>query len=59
MKNTNSNTKSFTFQLAAKQSKTDAKSKQWQMRDGVTLAGCTGPDARASQRFSYDGGVYC
>ena len=59
MKNTNAKMKSFTFQLAAKQNKTDSQTKQWQVRDGVAVAGCTGPDARASQRFSYDGSYYC
>lgn len=51
--------KSFAFKLA-----TDAKQKadkQWQVRDGVAVAGCSGPDARADRAFPYrrDGGIYC
>lgn len=59
MKNTNSNTKSFAFKLAAKQGKTDTQRKSWQVRDGVAVAGCTGPDARAGRYPGRDNGIYC
>lgn len=55
MKNTDK--KSFAFQLASKQ-KAD-NSKQWKIRDGIAVAGCTGPNERYSTFRSYDGGVYC
>lgn len=55
----------FAFQLASNprveqsQNKAD-ETQKWQPRDGVAIAGCTGPDARASSRiFGYDNGIYC
>ncbi|HEY1138063.1 MAG TPA: hypothetical protein VGE64_11305 [Xanthomonadaceae bacterium] len=44
--------KTFAFQLAstqasAQQTAEKTEDKQWQVRDGVAVAGCTGPDARA------------
>ncbi len=56
--------KTFAFQLAARQAKTDGKRKQWQVRDGVAVAGCTGPDARESIDIwgtprGRDKGYYC
>jgi hypothetical protein len=58
-KNAHSNTKSFAFQLAAKQGKTDTQRAPWQIRDGVSVAGCSGPDARASKYPGRDNGIYC
>ena len=55
----------FAFQLASTPSleqnhDTSNETQQWQPRDGVAIAGCTGRDARASSRiFGYDNGIYC
>ncbi len=57
--NLNPNAKSFAFQLAAKQDKSDTQRKPWQIRDGVSIAGCSGPDARASRYPGRDNGIYC
>lgn len=61
MKNLNKESKIFAFKLAekAEQSKTSTK---WQARDGVATAGCTGPEARATDRFRWggrDNGIWC
>ncbi len=59
------NQKLFAFKLAdqedaKKAQNLDTDAGKWQARDGVAIAGCTGPDARASSRmFGYDGGIYC
>ena len=49
------NKKTFAFQLASVQ-KTDAKTdgKQWQVRDGVAVAGCTDPTGNGDYRESID-----
>lgn len=44
------NKKTFAFQLASQQ-KTD---KQWQVRDGVAVAGCTDPTRVGDFRESID-----
>jgi|688.fasta_scaffold1715745_1 hypothetical protein len=55
----------FAFQLASNQraeqsQDTTNEPLKWQPRDGIAVAGCTGPDARASSRiFGYDNGIYC
>jgi hypothetical protein len=45
------NKKTFAFQLASQQ-KTD--NKQWQVRDGVAVAGCTDPTNQGLHRESVD-----
>ena len=49
------NKKTFAFQLASMR-KADAKTdpKTWQVRDGVAVAGCTGPDGLQNYRESVD-----
>ena len=44
------NKKTFAFQLASQQ-KTD---KQWQVRDGVAVAGCTDPTDQGLHRADID-----
>jgi hypothetical protein len=57
----NDKTKSFAFKLANDAQKKDDRKQPWQARDGVAIAGCSGPDARADRQFPYrrDGGIYC
>ncbi|SFM05732.1 MULTISPECIES: hypothetical protein [Rugamonas] len=62
MKNQNQ-TKLFAFKLAAKKEQETKAAPQWKQRDGVALAGCSGPDARAD-RFGggsagRDNGIWC
>ena len=47
--------KTFAFQLASMQ-KVDAKTEenQWQVRDGVAVAGCTDPTGNGDYRASTD-----
>ncbi len=54
-------TKSFAFKLAVDTKQKNDKQQPWQVRDGVAVAGCSGPDARADRAFPYrrDGGAYC
>lgn len=59
------NKKTFAFQLASAQ-KTDTKTdgKQWQVRDGVAVAGCTDPTRTGDFRFNSsiygrDKGAWC
>lgn len=58
---TQDKSKSFAFKLAADAQKNNEKKAVWQPRDGVAIAGCTGPDARANRQFPYgrDAGIYC
>lgn len=61
--------KSFAFQLAsAKKPVKATEEKQWQVRDGVAVAGCTDPARTGDYRDSYDiwgtyrgrdGGYWC
>lgn len=53
--------KSFAFKLATDARTNEDKKTAWQVRDGVAVAGCTGPDARANRQFPYgrDAGIYC
>jgi hypothetical protein len=58
---TDNKTKSFAFKLAVDTKQKTDKQQAWQVRDGVAVAGCSGPDARADRSFPYrrDGGIYC
>jgi len=56
---TQDTSKSFAFKLAAGAQKKEDKKAAWQVRDAVAVAGCSGPDARASGFFGRDTGVYC
>lgn len=47
--------KVFAFKLADKQTTKQQK----QVRQGVTEAGCSGPDARGSTRWGRDNGIWC
>ncbi len=59
MKNQNA-AKSFAFKLAQKQAVAAKAAPQWKARDGVALAGCSGPDARGDRYpRGYDQGIYC
>lgn len=51
--------KTFAFKLAEKKTKEAKPAPQWQAREGVATAGCSGPDARASLRYGSDNGIYC
>lgn len=56
-------TKLFAFKLAEKKEKEAKPAGQWQVRDGVSVAGCTDPtgefNVRWSQNRGVDNGVYC
>ncbi len=55
----NKEVKLFAFKLA-KQEEGKQEQTQWQVREGVALAGCSGDDARASSRWGgRDNGIYC
>ncbi len=59
MKNLNKESKTFAFKLAEKADKSKANSK-WKARDGVSVAGCSGPDARGNDRYwGRDNGIWC
>ena len=57
--------KLFAFQLAAQRDQQTQPAQQWQVRDGVAVAGCTLVDPegllyRNTDPFGdYDGGIYC
>ncbi|MBL8261276.1 MAG: hypothetical protein JNM58_02535 [Xanthomonadaceae bacterium] len=54
--------RSFAFKLATDAKKQDEKKPAWQVRDGVAVAGCSGPDARADAYTPFyrrDAGFYC
>ena len=59
------NKKTFAFQLASVQkAETKTDGKQWQVRDGVAVAGCTDPTNVGDFRYSSttqgrDRGVWC
>lgn len=60
MKNQNQ-VKLFAFKLAAKKEQEAKTAPQWKQRDGVAVAGCSGPDARAD-RMGFpgrDNGIWC
>ncbi len=55
-------TKSFAFKLAVDAKQKNDKQLPWQVRDGVAISGCTGPDARGNKFVPFyvrDGGYYC
>lgn len=56
-------TKLFAFKLAEKKQEQAKPVTQWQVRDGVSVAGCTDPtgdlNVRYSQSRGVDNGVYC
>jgi hypothetical protein len=59
MKNQNQ-AKLFAFKLAAKKEQECKAAPQWKLRDGVAVAGCTGPDARADRvGGGRDRGIWC
>lgn len=50
----------FAFKLAEKQAKETRQEPTWKVRDGVSVAGCTGEDMRASDQWrGYDAGIWC
>ncbi len=56
MKNFNKESKIFAFKLAEK-TKSNTK---WRVRSGVSIAGCSGPDARGPDIYrGRDSGVLC
>lgn len=54
-------TKSFAFKLADRPDQKQAQpAQQWKVRDGVSVAGCTGPDPRGSDYWrGEDAGIIC
>jgi hypothetical protein len=56
-------TKLFAFKLAEKKEKEAKPAAQWQVRDGVSVAGCTDPTGEFNVRYSQDrgidNGIYC
>lgn len=61
---TQDKSKSFAFKLATDARKHQDKKAPWQVRDGVAIAGCSGPQARADVDASGnyrgpDGGLWC
>lgn len=60
---TQNQTKLFAFKLAEKKEGQAASSPQWQIRDGVSVAGCTlaegDYDFRYSEWGSTDNSIYC
>jgi hypothetical protein len=52
--------KLFAFKLAEKQDQQPKPQQQWKVREGVSVAGCTGEDARWSSNLGVaDAGIYC
>lgn len=57
--------KLFAFKLAAKQEQENKQAEQWKVRDGVAVAGCTGPVDFDNYRdydniyHRNDKGLYC
>ena len=57
--------KLFAFKLAEKQVKEVAPAAQWKVREGVSVAGCSGPDVNGDWREAHyyypdgDNGIYC
>ncbi|MBJ7313428.1 hypothetical protein H7U20_24970 [Rugamonas sp. CCM 8940] len=58
MKNQNQ-AKLFAFKLAAKKDQAAKVAPQWKQRDGVAVAGCSGPDARGDRLWGRDNGIWC
>ncbi|WP_205519592.1 hypothetical protein [Pyxidicoccus caerfyrddinensis] len=57
----NSDKKVFAFKLAEKkEKKEEAKTTKWKAREGVSVAGCSGPDARVDDDWwGADQGYWC
>ena len=57
--------KLFAFKLAEKKAEKTQVTPQWKVRDGVAIAGCSGPDARMPKHFyddkwsRRDDGIWC
>lgn len=56
--------KLFAFKLAGKQDKQTKPEPGWKVRDGVSVAGCSGPDGYDQYRevhhfYGADNGIYC
>lgn len=56
--------KLFAFKLADKQAKEVKPATQWKVREGVSVAGCSGPDMYENYRAARpgsrtDNGIYC
>jgi hypothetical protein len=54
----------FAFQLAQKQQEETTPAPQWKAREGISVAGCSGPNAydnyRAASTWGVaDAGIYC
>ncbi len=54
----------FAFKLAEKAQEEAKPAQQWQVREGVAVAGCSGPDATENYRYAStfgtaDAGIYC
>ncbi len=54
----------FAFHLAQKQAGETVRQAAWKVREGVAVAGCSGPDAYDNYRASSswggaDAGIYC
>jgi hypothetical protein len=52
-------TKLFAFKLAEKKAQVIKQEPQWKVREGVALAGCSGPDARGPKANRADAGIWC
>jgi len=61
MKQHKDTTAPFAFRLAESRdaNREPAEQAQWQVREDIAIAGCTGFDARASRYPSKDNGIYC
>ena len=57
MKQNQETTAPFAFRLAETQDK--PQQAEWQVRSDVAVAGCSGPDARASRYPGRDNGIWC
>ncbi len=58
----NKTEKSFAFKLATATAAAPQEASKWQARDGVSTAGCSGPDYRADAtwpRHGRDQGMWC
>ncbi|WP_199538740.1 MULTISPECIES: hypothetical protein [unclassified Duganella] len=51
--------KLFAFKLAEKKAVAVKAAPQWKAREGVALAGCSGPDARGPRNNIADTGIWC
>ncbi|MBB3118358.1 hypothetical protein [Pseudoduganella violacea] len=49
----------FAFKLAGQKAAPAKPQAQWQVRQGVAIAGCSAPIERTRNRMGGDSGVYC